>query len=229
MKKNAMMKIAAILMVAVLLTTCAISSTFAKYVTSAADDATARVAKWNVEVETTLDGLFAETRVENGKTLVASVNANDGDEVLDCVVAPGMSGKVETARKVTGTPEVAIEVKTVATVELKGWGTYCPLVFKVGNVELTQKLDDATTTDINEYESVDKFAERIADAIGADVQQYEAGHTLTGTLDVSEISWSWAFEKDAAQNEIDTAIAKAGTAEIKIELETVVSQIEAFN
>ena len=50
MKKNAMLKIAAILLVAVLLTTCAISTTFAKYVTNTADYAPseARVAKWGL-------------------------------------------------------------------------------------------------------------------------------------------------------------------------------------
>ena len=57
MKKNAMLKIAAVLLVAVLLTTCAISSTFAKYVSSYESTAeTARVAKWGLYVDTTSIG-----------------------------------------------------------------------------------------------------------------------------------------------------------------------------
>ena len=53
MKKNTMMRIASVLMVAVLLSTCAISSTFAKYVSSDSATDTARIAKWGVEVTAT--------------------------------------------------------------------------------------------------------------------------------------------------------------------------------
>ena len=46
MKKNKMMRIASALLVAVILTTCAISGTFAKYVTSTPGSDSARVAKF---------------------------------------------------------------------------------------------------------------------------------------------------------------------------------------
>lgn len=45
MRKNRMMRAASALLVAVLMTTCTISGTFAKYVTSADSTDTARVAK----------------------------------------------------------------------------------------------------------------------------------------------------------------------------------------
>ena len=48
MKKNKMMRIASVLLVAVLISTCAISGTFAKYVTRAEGTDTARVAKWGI-------------------------------------------------------------------------------------------------------------------------------------------------------------------------------------
>ena len=50
MKKNVMMRVASVLLVAVLLTTCAISGTFAKYTTGDAGHDTARVAKWGVTI-----------------------------------------------------------------------------------------------------------------------------------------------------------------------------------
>lgn len=50
MKKNKIMRIASVLLVAVILTTCAISGTFAKYVTSGSGSDTARVAKFGVTV-----------------------------------------------------------------------------------------------------------------------------------------------------------------------------------
>ena len=50
MKKNKMMRIASVLLVAVLLSTCAISSTFAKYTTEFTGTSTAKVATWSVNV-----------------------------------------------------------------------------------------------------------------------------------------------------------------------------------
>ena len=224
MKKNAMLKIAAILMVAVLLTTCAISSTFAKYTTSGTDKATARVAKWGVTVETTLDGLFAEYRVdENNKFVVKGAYTESTEDDADYIVAPGMNGKVTAASTIKGTPEVAVAISTAATVELKGWGEVCPLTFKVGEKTLTQG-------DL----SVDEFAQAIETEIAKAAVTFEAGTDLAGKANVTEISWSWEFEAGAdddeiaANDEIDTAIAELKTATIYIELETVVSQVETL-
>ena len=48
MKKNVMMRVASALLVAVLMTTCAISGTFAKYTSSKTDSDSARVAVWGL-------------------------------------------------------------------------------------------------------------------------------------------------------------------------------------
>ncbi len=50
MKKNTMMRIASVLLVAVVLTTCAISGTFAKYTSEKEVSDSATVAKWSFEV-----------------------------------------------------------------------------------------------------------------------------------------------------------------------------------
>ena len=59
MKKNFMMRAASVLLVAVMLTTCAISGTFAKYVTSDSGSDFARVAKFGVTVTDKFETLFA--------------------------------------------------------------------------------------------------------------------------------------------------------------------------
>ena len=89
MKKNMMMRIASVLLVAVLLSTCAISGTFAKYTSSAKGNDSARVAYWGWGKDTKMDllkGLFKNTYgtvdVE-GQTIDG--NAPD-------VIAPGTSG-----------------------------------------------------------------------------------------------------------------------------------------
>ena len=54
-----MLRIASVLLVAVLLTTCIISGAFAKYVTKDTDNDSARVAKWGVTVEIENDAFTA--------------------------------------------------------------------------------------------------------------------------------------------------------------------------
>ena len=114
MKKNVMMRVASVLMVAVLLTTCAISGTFAKYVTS--DDASdsARVAKFGVVV--TADGSLFENAYKDTPVdpLDASATVVAGDSAD--VVAPGTKN-ADSAFKfsITGTPEVDVKVDVVVT------------------------------------------------------------------------------------------------------------------
>ena len=197
MKKNAMMKIAAILMVAVLLTTCAISSTFAKYVTSDSDTTTAQVAKWGVTVDTSLAGLFATSYNDtNDKVVVKSASQ---------VVAPGTSGELEGAVTITGTPEVAVKLTTAAVIALEGWGDVCPLVFKLNGVDYTQAVDNPETTDKDESETVAAFATRMSEALtAAGTYLYDAdpNANLADTYDI-DIKWSWAFDGD---DDIDTAL-----------------------
>ena len=143
MKKNAMLKIAAILMVAVLLTTCAISSTFAKYTTSAESSDTARVAKWGVNVSCDITGLFEtgyNTANEDAATYVvqsADYDDPDSDDPADTIkfdmLAPGTAGSVSLNSFVTGTPEVAVTVGLGANVVLSNFGNYCPIVFTINN------------------------------------------------------------------------------------------------
>ena len=80
MKKNKMMRIASVLLVAVLLSTCAISGTFAKYISTASSSDKATVAKWDVKVED------AKLGVENTTFTF---------DIFGEKLAPGMSGSFE--------------------------------------------------------------------------------------------------------------------------------------
>lgn len=111
MKKNKMMRIASILMVVTLLSTCAISGTFAKYVTKVSGEDQARVAKWGIVLGLNAGEAFAteyKTHDENGYEGEFSVVSSNEDKV----VAPGTSSadiNEDGALKATvfGTPEVA--------------------------------------------------------------------------------------------------------------------------
>jgi len=148
MKKNKMLRIASILLVVTLLSTCVISGTFAKYVTKAEGEDQARVAKWGVLV-TLEGGVFADKYEATDADYLAAKGqysveafAEEG-KTPDQVVAPGTnSTQVGTTMKatVTGKPEVAaryiLEAKGIKDVVLKA-GTYTDYTHLV-------KADDGT-------------------------------------------------------------------------------------
>jgi hypothetical protein len=240
MKKNAMLKIAAILMVAVLLTTCAISSTFAKYTTAAEDDVTARVAKFGVTVTANVDDLFA-TSYTDPRGDAADVNAEtittgEGEQaisVTDNVVAPGTAKSFNTGIVVTGKPEVAVQVTTVANLTLTGWtvggAEYCPLVFTVGTG--TYKIDGTAIKTVAELETA------VENAIAAYTAIYAPNTDLsTAATDNFVIGWSWAFEVldsdgdvDAAIDVKDTALGDAATASVSLTLKQTITQVDYYD
>lgn len=139
MKKNVMMRVASVLLVAVMLTTCAISGTFAKYTTNDSASDTARVAKWGVNVIAT-GNLFGQnyngntTNVEAGEKVdEISVSAKQSVDANENIVAPGTKNTEGMTFAVKGTPEVAnrITVSSDTYVEEEIWllaGTYGVMV-----------------------------------------------------------------------------------------------------
>lgn len=110
MKKNKMLRIASILLVVTLLSTCVISGTFAKYVTKAEGSDSARVAKWGVIAELNAGDAFAK---QYKTTDTDTYPAEYGEYTVDAtekVVAPGTkSADLDSniTAHVSGTPEVA--------------------------------------------------------------------------------------------------------------------------
>lgn len=220
MKKNKMMRIAAFLLVAVILTTCAISGTFAKYVTSGSGSDTARVAKFGVTVTGTAD-TFKETyaKTDNSFTLDANSVVSTED-----VVAPGTSGSM-VAFEITGTPEVAVRVAFTGTLELGDkWvdsttAYYCPIEVKVGD----------TTFKGTEYASADAFETAVNAKIATYTNDYVAGTNLS-TIggDAPVITWKWAFEGN--DNVKDTYLgdqaAAGNAATISLAVTATVTQID---
>lgn len=187
MRKNKMMRLASALLVAVLLTTCAISGTFAKYTTSVSSQDAARVAKWGFEPSTMdLSNLFLGS--------YTNVISNNGDDVI----APGTEGSTTFAFAFDETngangPEVAytFSIKVEATchaailanpnvvwqLDANGWGTWDEMI-----ADITALSGDASGS-----------------------KQY-APNTLpagfTASDDVHTISWKWIFDENAANNDI---------------------------
>ena len=105
MKKNKMMRLASFLLIAVLVSTSAISGTYAKYTTSGFAEDQARVAKWGVTVaaDVTTD-TFGTDYVAVDGSISASYNAST-DSVHSAggkVVAANMWGKCKTVSQMAG-------------------------------------------------------------------------------------------------------------------------------
>lgn len=110
MKKNRMMRLASGLLVAVLMTTSMISGTFAKYVTTATAEDTARVAKWGVVVSAT-GSLYGEKYASTDSKITASEEENvvsvwGKQSTNNNVVAPGTQSDKGFHFDINGKPEV---------------------------------------------------------------------------------------------------------------------------
>ena len=249
MKKNAMLKIAAILMVAVLLTTCAISSTFAKYTTTGPEVSdSARVAKWGVEIKTDISDLFAAAYDTEAGEEAADIDVfeNEGTDTIEIkygaedVLAPGTSGKTELKNTVTGTPEVSVAISMKATLTLTGWEVdvpnteggstktpYCPLTFTVDGA--TYSIEDATADNVC-TDIADLKAKVEAAIVAASKAEYKAGTDLS-TVDETNfvIAWEWAFDVDDTKDTLLGNLADDGkAATVTLTVQQTIEQIDAY-
>ncbi len=145
MKKNKMLRIATALLVAVILTTCVISGTFAKYTSEKTVEASARVASWNFTVndkniakETFQFDLFKTVNDEDGSA------ENEVAKTEESIIAPGTSGKF--ALKLKNASEVAAEYTVEFTVTKSD--ETLPIQFSVDGNTWTNDLADVTATSL---------------------------------------------------------------------------------
>ncbi len=236
MKKNVMMRVASALLVAVLLSTCAISGTFAKYVTTASGTDTARVAHFGVVI-TANGNTFANTyETDNASVKGTIANSVVGKEGAD-VIAPGTTGSL-TAMTLSGIPEVAVNVEYVADLTLTNWvlgdGTteYCPVYFTIGT-GANAKTYGTTHTSLGldyEYDTVAELETAVENAI-ADYSENYAPHTdlsVESTVGTPDVVWTWAFDNgdDSKDTWLGNAAAAGNYATIALTVTTTVTQID---
>jgi hypothetical protein len=246
MKKNVMLKIASVLMVAVLLTTCAISSTFAKYVsTPATDTVTARAAKWGLV-------LTAKAPATNEKDIFESVyKDNQGREVVavgvgstDLLLAPGTSsGSDAFGFTAEGTPEVAVNLLATINVTLSNWADdkdelYFPVKFYINGSTTaiampTQDITDDSKLDLADYEKAIEEAiataiyGEVPDMIGAKYTKTYAPNTNFANQGVGNVTITWEWPDVTANNAKDTALGNAALTSSTAPTITIAFTIEA--
>lgn len=199
MKKNKMMRLASVLLIAVMVSTSAISGTYAKYVTEGFVQDNARVAKFGVEVEANAD-MFSKTYKDayTDDALAMTVESSNENDV----VAPGTEGTL-AAYNIKGQPEVDVRVSyKVNDFTMANWavdtnkdGTtdevYCPIVFTISKNGVEEKcfIGDGIAHDI--IELVNEVTEKI-DTYYVD---YNANEDIGTDADNDlVISWKWHFE-----------------------------------
>jgi len=197
LKKNWTLRAAVLMLALVLITSCFVGGTFAKYVTSDNAADLARVAKWGVSITAhPTGGVFAKEY----DAIAGQENTVVADDGKTNVVAPGT--KKENAALVTlnGQPEVAVNVTYNAeNFILKGnWlgdanTFYCPLIIKV-----TGKVGDTVKTETikcAEKASADDVATAVKNAVAACSATYGPNTDLSTVAgDGLKISWEWPFD-----------------------------------
>lgn len=186
MKKNVMMRVASALLVAVLMTTCAISGTFAKYTSNVTDTETARVAKWGWGTTAiTIDDLFKNVYGDN----VASSNGED-------VIAPGTGSSTQIA----WTPDANFKPEVDYTVTLSVSGTIPAEV--EARLSWTLKVGDAAEQTYTDFAA-------LAAALGTQTFDFEAN--TAPSIPTVTIGWTWPIGSGDADNNADTDLGNAGT------------------
>ena len=186
MKKNKILRLASVMLMLCLITTCAISGTFAKYTTDGTATDSARIAIWGVEITLTSDkAMFADAY--NSNTVKTSVTGEK-------LVAPGTSGTLLSG-SITGKPEVKVGVSYTATLVLTGFDAYCPIVFTVGSETygLTGIKDSNGVVVTNEYDTVANLVAAVKEAIEDNAGEYDANTDLS-TKAFPTVKWEWAFD-----------------------------------
>ena len=221
-KNNKTLRVAAVLAVGALLSTCLVSGTFAKYVTDGTSSDEARVAKWGVTVSPAGNSAFKTNYTTNDQAAAyegaySVVSSNNKENV----VAPGTEGRLTTVT-LSGKPEVAVRVTNSANVTLTGWSAdnnyYCPLEVTVGQTTLKG-------TDVK-YGSAADFEKAIKAAIDAYTADYKPGTDLSSEKAACPVvTWKWAFAGN--DDTKDTALGNAADAPtVNIAITTTVTQID---
>ena len=205
-KKNWTLRAAVLMLALVLITSCFVGGTFAKYVTSGDAGDNARVAKWGVSITAHDTGdVFAkeyDAIAGQDNTVIA------GGEYK--VIAPGTKKDNAALVTLSGKPEVSVQVTYNAEhFSLTGnWigdennTFYCPLIIKV-----TGKVGDAVKTEtINcvEKTSAAEVETAVKNAVAACSATYGPNTDLSTVAgDGLKISWEWPFEGTANQGQTD--------------------------
>lgn len=172
MKKNVMMRLASFLLVAVLISTSAISGTYAKYTTQDSGSDTARVAKWGVELQV-VGNLYGDTYVNNivkdANDEGNNIRVQSVDKSTD-VVAPGTQNTEGFTFSLKGQPEVDGIVTTTMKIQ--------NVFLKAGSYGVMIPVDTGVITEANYDEFKDLYYKSGENFVAATASDWSATRTF---------------------------------------------------
>lgn len=152
MRTNKTLRIASVLLIAVLMTTCIIGGTFAKYTSNLAVTATQGIATWNVTLDATDEDSATEGIQINLADTVLDTNGDATEtDVKSGLIAPGTKGSfkiaIKNASQVKANAVLTLTVPTLPTgMTLKNGAT----ALAAGERTITVSLDmeQSTATEV---------------------------------------------------------------------------------
>ena len=195
MKKNTMMRIAAVVLMCTLVTACFASSTFAKYTSEATGTGVATVAKWDVDINGEKITGTDPVTFDLFKTVLDTKNDAEEENVEKSttpgtvIIAPGTKGsfdlKVKNNSQVDATYSILLK-----NTDGKTSDATIPVTFKV------TKGSTTTTCTLAELLA----GKKLVDNETLRMNNVDNEQTIT-------VEWEWAFESGA-----DAAAIKANDA-----------------
>lgn len=188
-KRSPFMRIAGVMLGASLLMTCVISGTLAKYTSSSNGSATATVAKWSVEVNST-DIAKNDTVTFNLFDTVKEADTNTTEENVSAgKIAPGTGGSFEL--KIDNKSEVDAKY-SIALTETNE--SSIPIQYSTDKTDWADSLDAINTAQTN-----------------VDIAKESGTKTVT-------VYWRWVFDgstSGAHANQTDVTDTGLGTADTR--------------
>ena len=208
-KKHWTLRAAGLLFALVLITSCFVGGTFAKYVTSKSASDTARVARFGVVIEAH-DNTAFKTTYDTDTAGISSVTTS----TTDSLVAPGTKEDNAVILSITGKPEVAVHVELAMTgtdVVLMA-GTYPDLTTPNPNdtFALTEPYYPVVfTLKKNGSEPISGTISEINTKLGALSKDCAPGTNLSTEFGTYTLSWEWKFE--GGNDQADTLLGTLAT------------------
>lgn len=200
-KKHWTLRAAGLLFALVLITSCFVGGTFAKYVTTGNGHESARVAKFGVTMSVANDTAFKKTYATDNSSVSTTITNSVDSNGHENLVAPGTKGSNFVVLSISGKPEVAVNVKIEAsgTDVFLNAGEYPDLTTAADGDKFKLTTDyypiTYTLTKTGERTPVKEgklnaIIEYLNDRSG----NYEANTDLSQVFGTYTLSWEWKFE-----------------------------------
>lgn len=199
MKKNIAMRVASLILMCTIVTSCFVGSTFAKYTSSVSGTSTATVAKWSIKLDDT-DITKTDSVTFNLFSTILDTDGSAETDVAAGKIAPGTKGtfafgSIKNLSEVTAKFTISFTVNNPSNV---------PLIFKAGDTKITPT------------DGVYKVCTDQTVAIGATASS------------IPSITWEWVYENGsdatlATNDATDTALGTAGSAPVVEVTATIVA------